>query len=150
MPIRPENRDRYPADWPAISLRVREESGQKCEFCTAPNATMIRRGRAADGRAVWRHATDSAHMNGFYDDGTEAPDSDEDICTYSNPVRVVLTVAHLDHKPENCDRANLRALCQRCHNVYDAPMRRAGIRHRQREAMAVAELFVDPPHPERT
>lgn len=37
---------------------------------------------------------------------------------------VVLTVAHLDHQPENCADDNLRALCQRCHNRYDAPHRR--------------------------
>lgn len=36
---------------------------------------------------------------------------------------VVLTIAHLDHEPENCDAANLRAWCQRCHNTYDAPHR---------------------------
>lgn len=37
--------------------------------------------------------------------------------------KVVLTIAHLDHTPENCDPANLKALCQKCHNSYD-------IRHR--------------------
>lgn len=52
---------------------------------------------------------------------------------------VVLTVAHLDHKPENCSAENLRAWCQRCHNTYDAPMRAAG--RRARAAAAV-------PHPE--
>ena len=36
---------------------------------------------------------------------------------------VVLTVAHLDHDPTNCDPENLKALCQRCHNGYDAPGR---------------------------
>ena len=36
---------------------------------------------------------------------------------------VVLTVAHLDHDPTNCDPDNLRALCQRCHSGYDAPGR---------------------------
>lgn len=40
---------------------------------------------------------------------------------------VVLTVAHLNHQPENCADENLRALCQRCHNRYDAA-------HRQRTA----------------
>jgi hypothetical protein len=40
--------------------------------------------------------------------------------------KVVLTVAHLDHDPENCDPDNLRAWCQRCHNTYDAPHRQAG------------------------
>ena len=40
---------------------------------------------------------------------------------------VVLTVAHLDHCPEHSEDANLAALCQLCHNRYDAPHRRAGI-----------------------
>lgn len=54
---------------------------------------------------------------------------------------VVLTVAHLDHVPENCADDNLKAMCQRCHNRYDAPMRRAGIRQRKREALDMADLF---------
>jgi len=33
--------------------------------------------------------------------------------------KVILTIAHLDHTPENCDPENLRALCQKCHNAYD-------------------------------
>ena len=37
---------------------------------------------------------------------------------------VVLTVAHLqDPDPMNCDESNLGALCQKCHNTLDAPMR---------------------------
>ena len=39
--------------------------------------------------------------------------------------KVVLTIAHLDHTPENCDDENLRAWCQRCHLTYDAPMKAA-------------------------
>jgi hypothetical protein len=38
MPIRPEERDRYPDDWPAISARVRAEAGWVCEWCGAINA----------------------------------------------------------------------------------------------------------------
>jgi hypothetical protein len=37
--------------------------------------------------------------------------------------KIVLTIAHLDHTPENCARGNLRALCQKCHNSYDAKHR---------------------------
>lgn len=40
-----------------------------------------------------------------------------------NGARVVLTIAHMDHTPENCDPSNLRALCQACHNRYDAKHR---------------------------
>jgi hypothetical protein len=42
---------------------------------------------------------------------------------------VVLTVAHLDHQPENCADDNLKAMCQRCHLRYDVP-------HHQRNAAA--------------
>ena len=54
---------------------------------------------------------------------------------------VVLTVAHLDHTPENCAEENLVAMCQRCHNAYDAPHRRAGIAKRRRAGQAVRDLF---------
>jgi hypothetical protein len=33
---------------------------------------------------------------------------------------IVITVAHLDHNPENNDAANLAALCQACHLRHDA------------------------------
>ena len=38
--------------------------------------------------------------------------------------RDVLTVAHLDHNPANCEAENLRALCAQCHLRYDAATRR--------------------------
>lgn len=45
--------------------------------------------------------------------------------------KVVLTVAHLNHKPEDVRDENLRAWCQLCHNTYDAPHRRADRAERQ-------------------
>ena len=92
MPIRPENKARYPANWQAIRAEIKERSGDRCEGspgypeCRVPNG---------------------------------AP----------HPVTgstVVLTVAHLDHMPENVEPANLRHWCQRCHNTYDALTRAAG------------------------
>lgn len=47
----------------------------------------------------------------------------------SDAVQVVLTIAHLDHDPTNNDFSNLRALCQRCHNRYDAKHRAANRSH---------------------
>lgn len=55
--------------------------------------------------------------------------------------RVVLTVGHLDHHPEHCDRANLRAWCQRCHNTYDVTHRRKNAAHTRRAAKGNGELF---------
>lgn len=111
MPIRPENRARYPKDWKAISLEVREAAGWACEGSPAfPDC------RAENAKP--HPATGS---------------------------KVVLTVAHLNHTPEDNgepgNRPNLRAWCQRCHNTYDMPMRRAGIASRARESKAAADLF---------
>lgn len=37
--------------------------------------------------------------------------------------RVILTIAHLDHNIGNNNYNNLKALCQQCHNRYDAKNR---------------------------
>lgn len=142
MPIRDENRDRYPADWKQISARVREEAGNVCEFCTVPNGAMIYRG-THDGKPAWR-LRGSPVFCGSHDADTGAEmlgTSWDDFDTNCRAVTVVLTVAHLDHMPEHNARENLRALCQRCHNAYDAPMRRAGMRDRAKASRAAADLF---------
>ncbi len=142
MPIRPENRGRYPKDWPQIAANIRARAGDVCEACGVPNGAFIRRAISKKGTAVWRLSSDPAFSNGYSAaDGTEVPDTMEDECGYGRAVRVVLTVAHLDHQPENCDPDNLRAWCQRCHNAYDAPMRRAGIKSRARAERAVSDMF---------
>ena len=57
--------------------------------------------------------------------------------------KVILTVAHVhDHRPEAASFLNLAALCQRCHNKHDAPMRRRNREARKRAAMACGDLFL--------
>jgi hypothetical protein len=113
VPIRPENRARYPKDWKQISLRIRtERSGGTCE-CVGECGDHL--GRRCDARNYAPHPVTQS--------------------------KVVLTVAHLDHTPENCHDSNLVAMCQRCHNKYDAPMRRAGIKARKHADNAVADMF---------
>ena len=86
MPIRPENKARYPKDWPQISKRIRfERAGNRCEGSPA----------YPDCRA---------------DNGQPHPVTGS---------RVVLTVAHLNHLPEDVSDDNLKAWCQRCHLHYD-------------------------------
>lgn len=113
LPIRPEDKARYPADWKEISLRVREEAGQKCEWCQKPNGQQIRclsPGMWLDPEALWWRDN-----MGWKVPGERAP-----ALTEGKVIKVILTVAHLDHQPENCKRGNLRALCQSCHLTYDA------------------------------
>jgi len=140
MPIRPENRERYPLNWPEISRGVRERAGNKCEGCGVANYAIG--GRSADGTFLPVRPKGEKLLR------IEWPAPGEwwwcgagERVEMLRIIRIVLTVAHLDHRPENCAPANLRAWCQRCHNRYDAATRRAGIAHRAREAAAVADLF---------
>lgn len=131
MPIKPENRDRYPANWKTeIRPAILERAAHRCEWCGKPNGETVEvrifGGGPVEtlfwfdeGRGAWRFATGVP--------GAEPPsdiaaalksDAASERC---KPVKVVLTIAHLDHVPENCEPGNLRALCQRCHLTYDAP-----------------------------
>jgi hypothetical protein len=113
VPIKPENRQRYPADWPAISARIRyERAGNRCEQCNVTNHELG--GRDAEGR--WHAAQPLDCARRMPAPGTWA------WCDgghHLRIVRIVLTVAHLDHTPENCADDNLKALCQRCHLHLD-------------------------------
>ena len=148
MPIRPENKDRYPKDWPEISRRVRDAAGNECEWCGVPNGQLG--GRSSSG--AWYPALPLGETSKgleWPEEGSLAPcvrNTDTECGRMMIPIRlrivkIVLTVAHLDHRPENCARENLKALCQRCHNLYDAPMRRAGIMERARKALGMGDLF---------
>lgn len=86
MPIKPENRARYPSNWKAVVEQVRARSGNRCE-----GSPMFPDCRVSHGE--------------------NHPDTGS---------LVILTTGHLDHTPENCNLANLRHWCQRCHLVYDA------------------------------
>ena len=142
MPIREENKARYPKDWKAISKRIRDMADNKCQKCGVPNGEIISRGLSPDGRLVWRNWQDSAYENGrCCETGEEVPHTQPDLVDYDRTAKIVLTVAHLDHTPENCADDNLRAWCQRCHNIYDLPMRKAGIASRARAKLVVADLF---------
>ena len=59
------------------------------------------------------------------------------ISVYGTGSRVILTVAHLDHQPENCADDNLKAMCQGCHLHYDRDHHRETARA-TRETAALA------------
>jgi hypothetical protein len=96
MPIKPENKSRYPKNWKEISEFIRfERADNMCEFCGAINHSFVNRKTR------------------------ELCLKDED-----DSIQIILTVAHLDHNPENCNPDNLKALCQKCHNNYDQKHRK--------------------------
>ncbi|MEV0493430.1 hypothetical protein [Streptomyces atratus] len=91
MPIRPENKDRYPDDWPAISRAAKQAAAWRCA-CTG----QCGRGTHA-GRCPNRHGRPA----------------------YGTGTTVILTTAHLNHQPEDVRPENLVVMCQGCHLHHD-------------------------------
>lgn len=136
MPIRPENKARYPANWKSeIVPRIRARSGNRCE-CTGQCGMLHTDGsNGIGGRCARYHREPGYYENGEWHRHRPMFDGGKKIVT------IILTVMHLDHQPENCDDANLLHACQGCHNRYDAPMRAAGIKARRKAARASGDLF---------
>lgn len=55
--------------------------------------------------------------------------------------KVVLTIAHMDHDESHADPERCRALCQRCHNKWDAPHRQAN--HARTRRLKSAQLDIE-------
>lgn len=134
MPIKPENKGRYPKDWKSIRLQVLMRAGHRCEFCGIYNHSWGWRNSAGEFHRVKKRPLREAgcRKTPFL----LATDKGE-----VKIIEIVLTIAHLDHTPENCALDNLKALCQRCHLTYDAEMHAQEARISRRKGKALAELF---------
>lgn len=105
MPISAEKMKLYPGgsinspEWKAIRNRILERDGHACKLCHAPNGEVVHRDMAT---GAWSYAP------------------------FGNvrTVKIVLTIAHFNQDTTDNRDANLAALCQRCHNIIDAPWRR--------------------------
>ena len=113
MPIKPENKARYPKDWLQVRLRILQRAHYRCEHedCGAGHGL---KGYWHDGKFV--RMPEALRLAG-YDAGDVVACNDG---TELKIIKIVLTIAHLDHTPENCADDNLRAWCQRHHLRYDA------------------------------
>jgi hypothetical protein len=107
------DRSRYPADWEAISKRIRERAGNCCEWCGLANGSYGYR----DDKGEF-HQCEPSQTGVLIEMGER------------NFFFIVLTVAHLGaphadgrpgdvHDKMDCRDENLAALCQRCHLNYD-------------------------------
>jgi len=86
----PFKRERYPANWPEISLRIREREGWRCKWCGAENG----RPHPVTGSKV---VLTVAHLGVPKPDGTPGD----------------------KHNKMDVRDENLAALCQRCHLNFD-------------------------------
>jgi 5-methylcytosine-specific restriction endonuclease McrA len=137
MPIKPENRGRYPSNWKEIRQKILDRAGHHCEKCGARNNTVIARGEGDDEGTF---LSDDLYVYDAESGESLGRRRASDYCV-GKMVKVVLTIAHLDHTPENCEPENLRAWCQRCHLRYDAEHHAKNARITRRAKLATGDLF---------
>lgn len=142
MPIKPENKDRYPANWGVIREQILARACHRCECCSAPQYAV---GQWIEDRFTLARLTasyDRLQYALLYGAARALADrlnaAEQPAVKY---IVIVLTIAHLDHQPENCDPANLRAWCQRCHLRYDADHHQKNAQATRRARKKNLELF---------
>jgi len=102
MPI---DYSKYPKDWKQIRFRILDRAENKCECCGLKNFSTLWSYKF-QGKTVW---SDELQNN-------------RDAFNIPKRVKVILTIAHLDHDETNDDVTDdrLKAMCQLCHLRYDA------------------------------
>jgi hypothetical protein len=105
---------RYPPNWKSeIVPSVLERAGNCCENCGRQNYSSVYSAKV-NGKSVWVNT-----IQEVFD--LQIPTVLAELYIQKQ-VKVVLTVAHLDHDETNWDVSidRLRAWCQLCHLRYDA------------------------------
>ncbi|MEY2689497.1 MAG: hypothetical protein RL375_3696 [Pseudomonadota bacterium] len=134
MPIKLENRARYPKDWPQIRERILRRALWRCEH---PGCGALHR-----DVGWWRDDKFVYMSRSMRDAGCKAGDVIR--CSDGSSIKlimIVLTIAHLDHQPENCADDNLRAWCQRHHLAYDREHHRSSAYRTRKDKAQTMEMF---------
>lgn len=150
MPIKAENKHRYPADWPDVRERILKRANYRCEHvdqfgrrCGARQYSVGWWSALMAGCWEWRPGWGQNDNPRTYQDARAVAagmfhaqgECDE------KPIVIVLTVAHLDHVPEHCDDTNLQAMCQRHHLAHDHQHHMANAQATRRARSGNLELF---------
>lgn len=128
MPIDPELKPLYRTPEAIAATReCLERAGYKCEDCGKPH---MKRVRVLPGGLWFDEQTQQWRAPA----GQLKPDlllRLKELEKHAREILVKVGGAHLDHDPRNNAPENRRALCQRCHLVYDrAEHKRTRSRHK--------------------
>ena len=115
---------KYPSNWKSdIRPRIMERANNKCEICGVEHKQTvyaIKLPIKIDGvvkkKSLWFRNEQDAEREQIFND--------------VKPVKVILTIAHLDHDESNSEVKDerLMAMCQICHLRYDTEEKKARIK----------------------
>ncbi|MEM9136498.1 MAG: hypothetical protein AAGB01_04010 [Cyanobacteria bacterium P01_F01_bin.42] len=125
----PMDRSLYPDNWDELAFQIKTEANWCCTECGRP---CRQPGESFDVflKRCWSPSLEAQYPS--YE-----MEGDRHV---SKAGRFTLTVAHIDHEPQNCDRNNLKALCAPCHGTYD--LKQMG-RKRVLKAERAGQLRID-------
>lgn len=132
MPIRKELRRKfYGREWrKVIRPRILARAEDRCEHCGKPNGATVFTRSGRNGGHYWMHWKPEAghywlrpwcvHSASYVGERTINRWGQENTQrNYEHKIRVVVTIAHLNHTPGDDRDENLAALCQWCHLMHD-------------------------------
>jgi 5-methylcytosine-specific restriction endonuclease McrA len=110
---------KYPVNWKTeIRPAILERCGHKCFFCGVKNYDTGY--RDVDGKFYSSELIISSLEDRGYDYFShELSNCFDKKGEPTMPIKIVLTIMHLDHDTTNNDYNNLAAGCQKCHLSFD-------------------------------
>ncbi len=134
---------KYPRDWKEIRKRILERDNHCCKVCKVKNKELIFRG-FLDKEEVFQDG-----YGQIFDANTGEYwfcDPTADIVPLSGKedqkaIRVVLTIAHLNHDTNDNRDENLAALCQLHHLRHDSGLHKANTRKTNEKKKGLQSLF---------
>lgn len=126
MPVK--DKSKYPKNWREIRFRILERDKCRCKICGVVNGDIGYR----DKKEKWHKIE-----NSFQGD-VDADDARRDGYRI---IKIVLTIAHLDHDVSNNDDSNLAALCQLHHLRHDIKQHKKNSRETRDKKRGLQKLF---------
>lgn len=116
MPI---DYSKYPKNWKSeIRPAILEREGNCCIVCKVPNHSIGYRDK--EGKFYsWELIENKLENEGYDYFDHELKHCFDKNGNPTKPIKIVLTVMHLDHDITNNDYKNLAAACQYHHLIYD-------------------------------
>lgn len=121
---------KYPKDWKEIRAHILEREFNCCKICKALNNAKGARDRFGDFIYDWQ-------INGM---GSNAGEHHFGL-SIPKIIKIVLTVAHLNHDVKDNSDENLAALCQLHHLRHDIEHHRKNAKETNRKKKGLQNLF---------
>lgn len=137
---------KYPSNWPEIRKRILERDNhccKVCKVCKVSNGTIVFRGEwkgievfQNGGGEIYRTDNGEYLTTDFY--ASIAPSTGK---IDQSAIKIVLTIAHLNHDVNDNRDENLAALCQLHHLRIDSKQHKANARKTVEKKKGLQSLF---------